>query len=155
MEDVIPLLHNISSVQRLLDFARLVIALGYEKIVVTKAYGAAAQHGLGELGRIAYKAGTSLIVLPDLPDAVELLRPDEVIIVSKDHAREHVDPASPIEARGRVLVAFNGGDPDFTHQEASLGRPVYFRGLKSRIGPAGEAALLLYPLTLRGDGDSG
>jgi SpoU rRNA methylase family enzyme len=154
--EVVPLLHNISSIQRMLDFTRLTLSMGFGRIVVTRAYGAAAQHGLGEVGRLTYKAGASLIVLPDLSDAVDLLKPDSVLIVSREHARVEVDPAGGIGevARGRVLVAFNGGDPDFSPQEASLGTPIYIKGLQSRIGPLGEAALILYAL-LRGERGSG
>jgi len=154
MPRIIPVLHNTSSVQRMLDFARLVLALGLKEVVVTKAYGAAAQHGLGELGRILYKGGGSLVVLPDLPDAVELLRPDTTLIVSRASGSEPFDPLKPPRLDGRVLIAFNGGDPDFSPNELALGRPIYPINAKGRLGPAAEAALVLYPL-LRSVGDFG
>jgi SpoU rRNA methylase family enzyme len=146
MPRIIPVLHNTSSVQRLLDFARLVLALGLKEIVVTKTYGAAAQHGLGELGRLVYKGGGSLLVLPDLPDAVELLSPDTTLIVSRSAGSEPFDPMNPPRLSGRILVAFNGGDPDFSSNELSLGKPIYPLNTRSRLGPAAEAALVLYPL---------
>lgn len=152
--EVIPLLHNISSIQRMIDFVKLSIAIGASRIVITRAYGAAAQHGIGEVGRLAYKAGVSLIVLPDLGDAVDLLKPDHTLIITREHAAEAISPSRRPDLNGRVLVAFNGGDPDFSKQEAALGMPVYIEGVTGRLGPVGEAALVLYTL-IRGESGSG
>ena len=143
---LVPVLHNVSSIQRLVDTARLVYSLGLRDFVVTKTYGAAAQHGLPEVGRIAFKMDRGFTILPDLPDALELLKPDRVIIVTLEHARARIDPARPPSLEGLVMVVFNGGEPDFTAKEASLGEPVYIEGVEARLGPAAEAALVLYPL---------
>ncbi len=143
---VIPVLHNTSSVQRLLDFARLVAGLGLGELVVTKAYGAAAQHGLGELGRLAYKNNMNLVILPDLGDAIDLLKPENVLIVTRRGEPEAFDPLAPPHLEGRILVAFNGGDPDFGEAEIGMGKPIYPPGVQGRLGPAAEAALVLYPL---------
>ena len=152
--EVIPLLHNISSIQRMIDFVKLSIAMGAGRIVITRAYGAAAQHGIGEVGRLAYKAGLSLIVLPDLSDAVDLLKPDHTLIITREHATDVISPSKRPNLDGRILVAFNGGDPDFSQQEAALGMPVYIEGVTGRLGPVGEAALVLYAL-MRGESGSG
>ena len=146
---LVPVLHNVSSIQRLVDTARLVYSLGLDTFVVTKAYGAAAQHGLPEVGRIAFKMDRGFTILPDLQDAVELFKPDKVLILSLEHARARLDPQKPPEPRGVTMVVFNGGEPDFTAREAALGEPVYFEGVDSRLGPAAEAALILYPLIRR------
>lgn len=143
---LVPVLHNVSSIQRLVDTAKLVYALGLRELVVTKAYGAAAQHGIAEVGRLAYKLDRGFFVLPDLKDAVELIRPGRVLIVTLEHARERIDPASPPRLEGVVMVAFNGGDPDFSAHEAALGDPVYIEGVDQRLGAPAEAALVLYPL---------
>jgi len=145
--EIIPLLHNTSSIQRMLDFARLVVSLRLKRLVLTKVYGAAAQHGLGDLGRILYKSGVSLLILSDLSDAVELLKPDITFIVTKSNNPSSFDPLNPPTVRGRVLVAFNGGEPDFTPEESSLGKPIYPRGTEGRMGPNAEASLVLYSLT--------
>lgn len=151
---LVPVLHNVSSIQRLVDTARLVYSLGLRELFVTKAYGAAAQHGLAEVGRLAYKLDRGLFILPDLRDAVELVRPDRVLVVTLEHARARIDPARPPSLEGVVMVAFNGGDPDFAPHEAALGEPVYIEGVDQRLGAPAEAALLLYPL-LRVAGISG
>jgi len=144
--EIVPVLHNVSSVQRVVDTARLAYGLGYGTLVVTKAYGGAAQSGVPEATRLALKENKNLIVLPDLADAVSLLKPDTILLVTRDYEPEPIDPASPPSLRGRVLVAFSGGDPGFTPSEASMGKPVYPAGVPGRIGAVAEAALILYAL---------
>jgi len=141
---IIPVIHNVSSVQRLVDMARLAYSLGLDLLVATKVYGAAAQHGIPEAMRLAFKQGRGLLVLPDLEDAIELLSPTEVILVSLEHANEEFDPLNPPVKNGKILVVFNGGEPDFTPQEIRLGKPLYIREVESRLGPIAEASVVLY-----------
>lgn len=148
--EVIPVLHNVSSVQRVSDMARLVYSLGYQTLVVTKAYGGAAEAGIPEATRIALKEGKRLIVLPDLNDAVELLAPDKTLIVTRDYMEEEYDPSNPPVYEGRVLIVFQGSEPDFTVKEAKMGTPIYLRGVEGRLGPIAEASIILYSLKERG-----
>ena len=150
---VIPVIHNVSSVQRVVDMARLVYSLGLGTLVVTKAYGGAAQSGVPEAFRIALKEGGRLIVLPELEDAVELLSPDRVVLVSHDYARERLPPEKIVEGGGRVLLVFSGAEPDFSAREAGLGDPVYLEGVPGRLGALAEAAIILYALRGRGEGE--
>jgi len=149
---VIPVLHNVSSVQRVVDAAKISYSLGYPVLVVTKAYGGAAQSGIPDAMRIALKQGKSLIVLPDLQDAVELLKPDEVLLVTRDYAEESIDPLSPPAVRGRIMIVVSGGEPEFTAAEARLGRPVYIEGAPGKLGSTGELSILLYALRRAGVG---
>jgi len=141
---VIPVLHNVSSVQRVTDAARLAYTLGYEVLVITKAYGGAAQSGVPEAMRLALRGGRSLIVLPGLEDAVELLSPDRVVLVSRDYARSLIDPLKPGASGGRLMLVVSGGEPEFTAAEAKLGEPVYFEGVEGKLGALAELSLLLY-----------
>jgi len=144
--EIVPVLHNVSSVQRVVDMARLAYGLGYSVLVVTKAYGGAAQSGVPEAARLALRENKQLIVLPDLPDAVSLLKPETVLLVTRDYDPEPIAPGSPPSLEGRVLAVFSGGDPGFTPAEASMGKPVYPAGVPGRIGAIAEAALVLYSL---------
>jgi SpoU rRNA methylase family enzyme len=144
--EIIPVLHNVRSVQRVVDMARVAYALDYDKLVVTKAYGGAAQSGVPEAMRLALREGRSLIVLPDLSDAVELLKPDRILIVSRDYAEEYISPARIPKLEGRVMIAFSGSDPDFTIEEVKLGTPVYIEKALGRLGPVAEASIILYLL---------
>lgn len=144
--ELVPVLHNVSSVQRLVDTAKLVYGLGLKMLVATRVYGAAAQSGIPEAMRIALRNNAGLVILQDIPDAIDAFKPDVILIVSQSYAKEHLDPLNPPIFNGRVLVVFNGGDPDFSSNEITYGQPVYIKGLNSRVGPLAEAALILYGL---------
>ena len=146
MTRVIPVLHNVSSVQRVVDMARLVYSLGYDKLVVTKAYGGAAQNGIPEAMRVALKAGKNLIVLADLQDAVELLRPDKVYAVTPRDP-EILLGNQPVSLEGeRALIVFSGGEPDFSASELQGATRIYIEGVQAKLGPLPEAAIILYSL---------
>ncbi len=150
--DVIPVLHNVSSVQRVVDLARLAFNLGYSNLVVTKAYGGAAQSGVPEAMRIALKMGRSLIVLPDLPDAARLLSPDKIIAVTPSRPEKLVSPSTPPQVEGKTLVVFSGGEPDFTPEEIAGAERIYISGVEGKLGPVAEAALILYLMRRGGQG---
>lgn len=146
---IVPLLHNVSSVQRLVDMARLVYNLDLELLVATKVYGAAAQSGVPEVMRLAFKNNRGFIVLPDISDALDLFKPDVVLVVTLDHAEELIDPLNPPIYKGRVLIAFNGGEPDFSASEARIGKPIYIKGVSRKLGAIAEASIILYSLLSR------
>ncbi|MEN2999649.1 MAG: RecB-family nuclease [Acidilobaceae archaeon] len=147
--EVLPVIHNVSSAQRLLDFARLAYSLGAEHVIATKVYGAAAQSGVPEVMRLALKLGKSFAVLPDLPDLLEIYRPD-IVIMMYGGAGERIDPFNPPVYRGRVVVVFNGGEPDFSPVELKHGTPLYLAGTSHKLGAIAEAAIVLYFLMRRG-----
>ncbi|MGC9209746.1 MAG: RecB-family nuclease [Acidilobus sp.] len=143
---VIPVIHNVSSVQRLVDLARIVVSLDLEFLVASKVYGAAAQSGVAEAFRILLKERKGLVVLPELKDVVEAYSPEQVLLIDRDNAREQVDIQDLRGLRGRVMVVLNGSDAPFTSQELSLGKAIYIKGLRSRAGAVAEGALVLYAL---------
>ncbi len=146
MERVLPVVHNVSSVQRLVDMARIVVSLDLEILVVTKAYGAAAQSGIPEASRLLLKERKGLVVLPELKDAVEFYSPDQVLLIDRDNAKAQLGVEELRGLQGRVMVVLNGSDAPFSPQELALGRPVYLRGLRGRAGAVAEGALVLFLL---------
>jgi len=145
--NVIPVLHNVSSVQRVVDMARLVYALGFDLLVVTKAYGGAAQSGVPEAMRIALKEGKSLVVLPDLGDAIELMKPERVVAVTPRSPDALISSPGDFERLlgGKTMIVFSGGEPDFTASELSNATSrVYVDGVKGKLGPVAEASIILY-----------
>ncbi len=148
--EVIPLLHNVSSVQRLVDTAKISYSLGANTFVATKVYGGAAQSGVAEAMRIALRLNKSFIVLPDLQDAIELLSPKKTVLVTQAYAKKLLNPCSLpsdfLENNGKLLLIVSGSEPEFSPSELKLGEPIYLEGTSRRIGPIGELSLLLYAL---------
>lgn len=117
VNNIIPVIHNPTSVQKLLDAVKVSLGFGVRTIVVTKATGTAAQQGIPEAFRLVLKAGASLIVLPDIKDAVELLRPDFVYFLGT-----RGEPMGDVG--GRALLVVHAADQQFMPSEINLGKQV-------------------------------
>jgi SpoU rRNA methylase family enzyme len=137
--------HNVGSMQRLVDTVKAAFAFEEVKlVVVTRPYGAAAQAGVPEAQKISFKRGRGFMVLPDLSDALELLRPSKIYTLSWEHGR----PVDSLEPGGTdTMVVVGATDPGLTKQEALLGEPVYPAGVSAPLGPVAEAALAVYMLS--------
>ncbi|MEM2757298.1 MAG: RecB-family nuclease, partial [Sulfolobales archaeon] len=65
--------NNASSPQRLIDVAKVVYNFEYSNIintlVITKPVGSAAQVGIPEISKLAYKLGRTLVILPSINEA--------------------------------------------------------------------------------------
>jgi SpoU rRNA methylase family enzyme len=135
-------LHNIASYQRLMDFSKAAFNFDIKYFVITKVSGTAAQTGIPDLSKIAFKQGKSFIVLPDLKDAIELLQPDSVYLLTNNSDKElHPDN---IDTNKKILIVFSGIESGFTKVEQSLGETVRFPKIKSDIGPVASLGALLY-----------
>ncbi len=152
MAELIVVLHDVSSAQRLIDFAKLVYGLGFRILVASKVYGAAASSGVPEVMRLALRNGRMFTVLSNVKDVIEIFNPEKIVVVSREYG-EPVDPAEYAEklseVKGRVVVVFGGIDPAPSKDVVALGEPIYPVSTESRLGPVAEAALILYPLAAR------
>ncbi len=137
--------------QRLVDSVKTAYALGAKTFIVTKAYGGAAQSGIAEAMRIALRRNKQFIILPDLADAVELLKPGKVLLITYDFSKHTFDPRD-FKDNERILLVVSGSDPEFSSSEMKLGEPVYFENIPGKIGPIGELTLAFYILSRSGVG---
>ncbi len=132
--------HAPSSVQRLEDFAKMAFNLPFvEALVITKPSGVAAQVGLPEVSKMAYKLDRKLIILPDIDDAIELLKPQRVYTVSYDFG-EKVDRIDIVDG---TMIIVGLSDPGLTKVEAAKGEAVYPSIAKGDIGPIAAVSALL------------
>ncbi len=133
--------HAPTSVQRLEDLAKLAFGFGepVKGLIVTKPSGAAAQIGVPEVSKMAYKLDKTFVVLPDLDDAIELMKPDKVYTVSKDYGEQ----VTELEGGDVVLLIVGASEPGLSKLEAQKGKAVYPEGLEGDVGPIAAAALLL------------
>lgn len=141
--------HEVSSVQRLQDMAKLAYGYANETIlVVTKPSGAAAQIGIPEIGRLAYRNNKPLIVLPDIKDAIELLKPKIVLTISDKYGEPlSIDKIAEIlsNSSDTVMIIASGTETGLSKEEAYLGKPVK-PSTQGDIGPIASTAILLYIL---------
>ncbi len=148
IEKIYIILHNVSSIQRVHDIARLVFSAGEKfMLVITKPTGAAAQIAIPEVFRDAYKYNKPIIVLPDLKDAIELLKPDKTYTLTPEYGKKVNLHELEIKPKTAFIVA--GSEPGLSKNEALLGEPIYIQGFSSWIGPIGEAAIIIHTITNR------
>jgi len=149
--NIIVALHNVHSVQRVIEMAKICYGLGISTLVISKAVGTAAQTGVPEAQKIAMRMGKKLIFVPDIQDVIDLLKPDEILLFApKPYGREPFNPKEVAEKAlmGQLmLLVFGGLEPGLSSRELSLGRAVYVE-TQSPIGSIGTAAIALYLVML-------
>lgn len=153
--EILPVLHNVYSQQRVVEAARVVYGLGFRTFIVTKASSSAAQTGVPEAQKMALKTGRTFIYLPDLPDAIEVLKPDKVLLfLPKKYAQL---PLSEVvkNVSGRLLAVFGGSDPGLSKRELELGIAAYPDGVEEDVGSIGMVAITLFLLRSLLPKDSG
>ena len=136
-------LHNVTSTQRIIDFAKLVFNMnGVNYFIITKAGGVGAQAGIPEVSKLAYKNNKPFIVLPDLRDAIELFRPESIFIFTQ--MAEKIFTKDLIRDKNRVMLIFSGSEAGFNKLELSLGEAVRVEGLSNDISSVALAGIVVY-----------
>jgi len=148
MDEVIPVIHNVFSVEVVKQFAKICYGLGFKTVVVSKPSGAAAQAGVPETQKLALKKGRALVVLSELEDVVEVIRPSLLIFVTpKKYAKESFDAERVISEaqKGIVAIVFGGSELGISAKELGLGVPMHI-GVEDDLGPLGFAAIVLHAI---------
>ena len=136
-------LHNVTSTQRIIDFAKLVFNIGnLNYLIITKVGGVGAQAGIPEVSKLAYKNNKPFIVLPDLKDAIELFKPDGVFIFTQ--TAEKIFTKDLIKGKNRIMLVFSGSESGFNKLELNLGEPVKIEGLNGEISSIALAGIVVY-----------
>ncbi len=103
--------HDVHSVAKLQEIARIVFAYdNVDLFVISRPQGTAAQTGVPEIHLAAAKKGKKILVVPDLKDAVELLKPEHVFIITRK-AEKTLDPK---EVGKKDMIVVAGTEPDAT-----------------------------------------
>ncbi|RLE81248.1 MAG: exonuclease [Thermoprotei archaeon] len=143
-------LHNVYSINRVVELAKLVYGLGFENFIVTKAMGAAAQEGVPEAQKLAIKKGKRFFYLNDLKDAIEVLNFRKVyLILPRIWAKSTLDVndiLSLLEEGSKVLLVIGGSEPGLSKRDMELGEPVSVPDIKEDVGPVPLIAIALYSL---------
>lgn len=143
--ELIVVVSNVSSPQRLIDFAKLVYGLSNlrSSLVFTRVSGMAAQSGVPEVGKYLYRLGKPLLLLPSPQDAIDLLKPDKVLVLAKTEISRDIEEVAD-SLKGRVALLVNGGDTPPPKTELGLGDHVMVRELDPSLPPQATLAIVLY-----------
>ncbi len=154
MHNVVVCIHNVTSPQRLIDAAKVVFGLGNANVIVaSRVTGMAAQTGIPEVMRYAYKLKKSFLVFPALQDVIDLLKPDEVLLLVPEGFPEAENLESKVTQsriqNKRVLLVISGSDDGFTRADLGLGNTVYLPGVKEFLPLVALVAISLWVLEAR------
>jgi len=145
--------HDVHSIQRLTDIARLALNCKCLDIllVISKATGPAATEGVAEVHKLAYKLNKSILVTTDLRDAVNILTPKNVYLVTSHYEGECVTLNEFLNRDlNESMIVFSGQDVGFRRAELALGEVVSL-GLDEfkALPPLSIATIVFYELCRR------
>ncbi len=145
MPEIIPVLHNVNSPNRLTEFVSVCVSLGFKTIIISKPTGAAAQVGVPEAFKFAVKTGARLIIVPDLKDIKELFQGEFFLFTSSESSNVKFNPEELKNIEGNVFLVFGGMEPGLTRRELEFGKSVHI-GTPSIMSVIGIASIVLYLL---------
>lgn len=153
MGKIIIVLHNIHSVYRLIEMAKLCSIFDVNLFVVSRAIGSAAQQGVPEASKLIFKSNRTLLIVNDLKEAINLLKPSKVYLLSaKPYAQTPLDINVLLKQLDQedVMIVLSGIDSGFSRNELVLGEPVFLEFLANKDpGPIITAAIILYEIRRR------
>ncbi|WP_456472494.1 RecB-family nuclease [Methanocaldococcus sp.] len=136
-------LHNTFSAKQVEEFGRIAYGFDVNTVVITKATASAAQTGVPTLQKMAYKLKKNILFFEDLDDAIEVLRPEKVILIgNKNICSTKLDFK---EVGENDLVVFSGVNTGFTQVELEKGLGRYI--VENEIGALGNLAIFLYEMS--------
>ncbi len=133
--------HRPHSSRRLEDFVRTATAFDIvDLIVLSKLEGSAVQPGIANIHVEVYKKNKRLLIVNDLQDAIDLLKPERVITISRI-AEKDIKDMDILKLKDKnVMIIFFEGLP--TKNELNLGDAYYI--CKEGISVIAEASIFLY-----------
>ncbi len=136
--------HRPHSSRRLEDFVKTAIAFDIvDLIVLSKLEGSAVQPGIANIHVEAYRKNKKLLIVNDLQEAIDLLKPEKIITISRI-AEKSIEKNTINTLKGkRVMIIFFEGLP--TKNELDLGEAYYI--CKEDISTVAELGILLYLLS--------
>lgn len=138
-------IYSPSSVQKVVDFVKTVFASGIYVPVLIKPIGAAAQIGVPEAFKIAYKMGRPLVVLPEITDIVEVLGVNKIYYL--DEAGEEV-PLRDIamETNADMAIVVPSGEQEPSRKELEKATVVWPKEVPRGLPSVAVSAILIYEL---------
>ena len=143
-------IHNISSPQRLTDVAKIVFSecSPFNCLIISKPTGMAAQVGVPDVSKMAYKLGKNLLIVSSLQDLSEVIDVGKVYIVYPAEGGNYIS-LDKLSTDDKTLYIISGSDVGFTKSELALGEVIYVKPFKKSIGVVAETTLITYGLMMK------
>ncbi len=121
-------LHNVTSVHRVIEIVRLCIAFSCPNMVIIRPTGAAAQQGIPEAFKIAIKENLNISILSELKDLKEVLNISKIYFLTTSEGEElekHIkDMVRELKNGEKIALVVHGQDLPFLPREIQLGIPI-------------------------------
>jgi SpoU rRNA methylase family enzyme len=137
-------IYSPTSVQRVVDFVRIVYAFPSLTPVVIKPVGAAAQIGVPEAFKISIKLNKPLIVIPELNDAMELLKLAGAYYYSDEG--EELELSHVLKTPGNHLIVLPSGESEPSKKELVGVRLFKLKDIPPQLPPLAILSILMYKL---------
>ncbi|MCD6301090.1 MAG: recombinase RecB [Staphylothermus sp.] len=132
-----------TSVQRIIDFLKTVYAWNNAVPVIIKPIGAAAQIGVPEAHRLAYKAGKPLIVLPEINDLREVLGLKNIYCITDYGETKKITDI----VTEKTAFIISGGEQEPSKKELIDIETIKLEEIPMNIPATALTALILYVLS--------
>lgn len=147
MKELYIALYSPSSVQKLLDFLKTVYTVKSLIPVIIKPFGAAAQVGIPEAHRIAYKLGKPLIVLPELSDLKGILKCDPLYYLSEEGQEVDFPTLLSGISNKRVALTLSSGEQEPSGKELEGFTTIWLREVPAGVPCTALAGILVYEVS--------
>lgn len=145
---IIPVLYNVYSQHKVIEFARIAFSLGYNTVIIVNAFSSAAQAGIPEAQKLALKKKKNLFYLSEINDIISIfsLSSKVYLITTQKFSNEPLNIEHIISEakKDNVFLVFSGSDTGFTRKELDTYPAFFIRHLRDDIGSIGLAAITLY-----------
>ncbi len=146
--------NNVGSAGKVESFVEVALGFGIaDLIVISRAYGAAAQSGIPAASKRVFKEGGRLLVVSELREAIELLNPEEVYVLEPkerggSEELDYEELAKKVKER-KIMIVIGGESPGNPLREQEMAKAVVWVGTERNIGPQASLGILLYELSRR------
>jgi len=135
-----------SSVQKLLDFLRTIYAVEFVIPVIIRPFGAAAQVGIPEAHRIAYKLNKPLLVLPELADLRHIVKCDSAFYLVEDGEEIGLHRLIEEIAYKRVALIMSSGEQEPSGKELEGLATIWLKDVPRGMPCTALAGIIVYEL---------
>ncbi|MEM0001062.1 MAG: RecB-family nuclease [Desulfurococcaceae archaeon] len=146
MKELYIVLYSPSSVQKLLDFLKTVYAVNRPVPVIVKPFGAAAQIGIPEAHKVAYRLGKPLIVLPELADLSYVLRCDAFYYLTEDGKEVDFSQLVGEALNKRVALVMGSGDREPSGKELEGFEVIWLKGVPTGMPCTALTGIIAYEI---------
>ncbi len=147
IQNVFLTLHNAHSRSIIVQFVQTALGFGFKHLILSKASGSAATAGVPEAFKLSFPRKASIIIMNNLSEAIELIKPQEVyLILSKKYAPTPLDfqqVAEHLNNGDRIAFIFGGSSPGLSRKDLDLGMACHVTWVEEEISPIAYLGILL------------